>query len=251
MDTSTAVLNDIPGLAALSQAYGTLFIVDGVCAVAGESLRMSEWGVDLALTASQKAIGVPPGLALVVASQKAVAAFRARSTPVLNYYADWTNWLPIMEAYEARKPAYFATPSVNLIYALNVSLNQILAEGMDARFARHAAIGRACRAGILAMGMGMVPLKEEFAANTLTAPRYPQGIEGAKLLAAINKAGVILAGGLHPANKNEYFRIGHMGSCTIGDLLATTGAIELGLAECGYHAPNSGVAAVLNSYSQA
>lgn len=250
VDTSTAVINDIKGLSGLSRAYGALFIVDGVCAVAGEELRMSEWGVDLALTASQKAIGVPPGLALVVASQKAIAAFKARKTPVQNYYADWTNWLPIMEAYEARKAAYFATPAVNLVHALNISLSQILAEGMDARFARHAAIGRACRTAIKTMGLGMVPLEEAYAANTLTAPRYPQAVDGSKLLAAVNRAGVILAGGLHPANKNEYFRIGHMGACSIGDLLATVGAIEHGLKECGYSIPSSGVAAALQAYYQ-
>ena len=67
VDTSTSVISDVQGLAALSRKYGTLLIVDGVCSVAGEELRMTDWGVDLALTASQKAIGVPPGLALVVA----------------------------------------------------------------------------------------------------------------------------------------------------------------------------------------
>jgi alanine-glyoxylate transaminase / serine-glyoxylate transaminase / serine-pyruvate transaminase len=248
VDTSTAVLNDIQGLAALSQKYGTIFVDDGVCAVAGEVLRMSDWGVDVALTASQKAIGVPPGLALVVASPRAMAAFSSRKTPVANYYADWTNWLPIMQAYEARKPAYFATPAVNLVYALNVSLGQILAEGMDARFARHAALGRASRAALRALGLGMVPVKEEYAANTLSAPRYPQGLDAAKFLAAVNKAGVILAGGLHPVNKAEYFRIGHMGACTVGDLLATFGAIEHGLAECGYQLPGSGLAAASQDY---
>jgi alanine-glyoxylate transaminase/serine-glyoxylate transaminase/serine-pyruvate transaminase len=251
VDTSTGVINDIAGLAALSRKYNTLFLVDGVCAVAGEELRMSEWGVDLALTASQKAIGVPPGLALVMAGKRAVAAFKARKTPVLNYYADWTNWLPIMEAYEARKAAYFATPAVNLVYALNVSLGQILEEGMEARFARHAALSRACKTAICALGLGQVPTKPEFAANTLSAPRYPQGLETAKFLPAVSKAGIILAGGLHPAIKTEYFRIGHMGACTIGDILATVGAVEQGLAEIGYTVPASGVAAAQKSYYQA
>ncbi len=131
VDTSTGVITDVQGLAALSRKAGTLFIVDGVCSVAGEDLRMTEWGVDLALTASQKAIGVPPGLALLVAGPRALQAFKSRKSPVLNYYADWNNWLPIMEAYEARKAAYFATPAVNLVNALNVSLGQILAEGMQ------------------------------------------------------------------------------------------------------------------------
>jgi alanine-glyoxylate transaminase / serine-glyoxylate transaminase / serine-pyruvate transaminase len=251
VDTSTGVISDVRGLAGLCQKYGTLLIVDGVCSVAGEELRMTDWGVDLALTASQKAIGVPPGLALLVAGQRAIEAFKKRKSPVFSYYADWNNWLPIMEAYEARKAAYFATPAVNLVNALNVSLGQILVEGMETRFARHQKIGQACKAGLAAMGLGQIPLKPEYAAHTLSAPRYPQGVEGAKLLAAVNRAGVILAGGLHPSCKAEYFRIGHMGACTLGDLLATVGAVEQGLNECGYNAKGSGVAAVLQEYRTA
>ena len=118
----------------------------------------------MALTASQKAIGVPPGLALVVAGPRAMEAFRARKTPVRNYYADWTNWLPVMQAYEARKPAYFGTPAVNLVFALNVSLGQILAEGWrrasPATGARPRLPGRhrGARAGAGArLGRGMPP----------------------------------------------------------------------------------------------
>ncbi len=250
VDTSTAVLNDVQGLAALSRKYGTIFIADGVCAVAGEELRMSAWGVDVAFTASHKAVGVPPGLALAVAGPRAMDAFKARKTPVLNYYADWNNWLPIMQAYEARKVAYFGTPAVNLVAALNVSLGQILSEGMDARFARHQALSRACKAGITAMGLGQVPLCPEYAAHTLTAPRYPQGVDGGKLLSACGRAGIILAGGLHPSNKTEYFRIGHMGANTVGDVLATVGAVENALVECGYAPSASGVEAALKAYYQ-
>jgi len=245
VDTSTGVLADIKGLSALARKRGVLMVVDGVCSVAGEELRMAEWGVDLALTASQKAIGVPPGLALVMAGKRAMAAFRSRKSAPSNYYADWGNWLPVMEAYEARKPAYFATPAVNLVNALDVSLGQILAEGMEARFARHRRIGMACKQAMKALGLGQIPLKPDYAANTLSAPRYPAGVEGPKFLAAAGRAGVILAGGLHPACKAEYFRIGHMGACTPGDLLATVGAIEKALAECGYSPPASGVAAAL------
>ena len=101
VDTSTAVLADVRGLAGLARQYGALVVVDGVCSVAGEELRMDDWGVDLALTASQKAIGVPPGLALLVAGSRALEAFKRRKTPVQNYYADWTHWLPVMQAYDA------------------------------------------------------------------------------------------------------------------------------------------------------
>ncbi len=251
VDTSTGVLTNVQGLAALARQYDTLIVVDGVCSVAGEELRMTEWGVDLALTASQKAVGVPPGLALLVAGPRALAAFKARTTPVLNFYADWTNWLPVMEAYEARKPAYFGTPAVNLIAALNVSLGLILKEGMEARFARHRAIGAACQAAIAALGLGQVPLSPDIAAHTMTAPRFPAGVGAAELLPKITAAGVMLAGGLHPAIRAEYFRIGHMGVVTQDDLLATIGALEIGLAQCGYaFEKGAGVAAVMREFCQ-
>jgi len=241
VDTSTGVLADVRSLAALGQRYGTLVIVDGVCSLAGEELNMDAWGVDVAFTASQKAVGVPPGLALLVAGPRALKALNARKTPVGSYYSDWNNWLPVMEAYESRKGAYFGTPAVNLVFALQVSLGQILQEGLAARFARHERISRACKAGIAALGLGQVPLNTAIAAHTMTAPRFPVGISGADLLPKIAKAGITLAGGLHAAIKNEYFRIGHMGAVTPGDVLATLGAIETALTACG-HPIESGVA---------
>ncbi len=251
VDTSTAVITDVKVLAQLAQQYGALSIVDGVCAVAGEELRMSEWGVDVALTASQKAISVPPGLALVVAGPRALQSFKARKTPVMSYYSDWTNWLPIMEAYEGRKPSYFGTPAVNLVFALNVSLDQILKEGLDARFKRHRALGAAVQAALKSLELDQVPTQAEFAAHTLSAPRYPQGITPADLLPKVQKAGVTLAGGLHPAIRAEYFRIGHMGPTNSGDVLATIGAIETALQQCGYtFASGSGVAAAQTAYQQ-
>lgn len=234
VDTSTGVLADVKDLAALGKKYGALVVVDGVCSVAGEALDMDAWGVDVAFTASQKAVGVPPGLALLVASPKAIDALKARKTPVGSYYADWNNWLPVMQAYEARKAAYFGTPAVNLVFALNVSLGQILQEGLEPRFARHARISQAVKAGIAALGMGQVPQNDAVAAHTMTAPRFPAGVAGSDLIPAVGRAGVTLAGGLHADIKNEYFRIGHMGAVTQGDVLATLSAIESGLAACGY-----------------
>jgi len=244
VDTSTGVRVDPQPLGALGQEYGVLTVLDGVCSVAGEELRQEAWGIDLALTASQKAIGVPPGLALLVAGPRAMDAWRTRHTPVGNYYADWSRWLPIMEAYEARRPSYFGTPPVNLICALNVSLGQILAEGMEARFARHRRLGEACKAAIGALGLDQVPSDPAHAAATLTAPYYPEGITGPDLLPKVKAAGAILAGGLHPQIKARYFRIGHMGATKPGDLLATIGALETGLHGCGYaFEPGVGVAA--------
>jgi alanine-glyoxylate transaminase/serine-glyoxylate transaminase/serine-pyruvate transaminase len=234
VDTSTAVLVDPRPIGQLGRKYGVLTILDGVCSVAGEELRQEAWGIDVVLTASQKAIGVPPGLALVVVGPEAMAVWRKRKTPVSNYYADLTNWLPIMEAYEARKPGYFGTPAVNLICALHVSLGQILEEGMEKRFLRHKRIGDACKRAIDVLGLKQVPTGLGHAASTMTAPFYPEGITGLELLPKVKEAGVVLAPGLHPDIKADYFRIGHMGAVRPGDILAVVGALEKGLAGCGY-----------------
>jgi len=233
VDTSTAVAADVKALAEIGREHDVLVIVDGVCSIAGEEMRQAAWGIDLALTASQKAIGVPPGLALVMAGPRAMKAFRERESPVVSYYSDWTKWLPIMEAYEARETGYFGTPAVNLIWALNVSLGQILAEGMDARFKRHKRVSRAVKAAVAALGMGQVPARAELAANTLTAPYFPDGVDRS-VLGHIREAGVMLAGGLHPEIKSRYFRIGHMGVVNQSDVMATISAVEQGLAEAGH-----------------
>jgi alanine-glyoxylate transaminase/serine-glyoxylate transaminase/serine-pyruvate transaminase len=243
VDTSTAVLTDVRALAALGRRHGVLVVVDGVCSVAGEVLRQEEWGVDLTLTASQKALGVPPGLALVVAGPRAMDAFYRRKAEVGSYYADWTQWLPIMEAYEARRPAYFGTPPINLIWALNVSLGQILDEGLEARFARHRRLSAAFKAAMAGLGLSQVPVSPAVAANTLTAPYYPEGVD-ASLLAHVSREGAMLAGGLHTAIRARYFRIGHMGAVTASDILSTVGAIERGLAAAGHRfPPGAGLAA--------
>jgi alanine-glyoxylate transaminase/serine-glyoxylate transaminase/serine-pyruvate transaminase len=243
VDTSTAVGANVKALSELGRRHGVLVVVDGVCSVAGEEMHQEAWGIDLALTASQKAIGVPPGLALMVVGPRAMEAFHNRKTPVGCYYADWTQWLPIMESYEARKPSYYGTPAVNLIWALNVSLGQILDEGMEARFARHRRLSDAFKAAVGALGMAQVPVSADKTATTLTAPYFPDGVDRS-LLGHVKAAGVIAAGGLHPEIKARYFRVGHMGVVSASDILTTVGAIEFGLAQVGYKfEPGSGLAA--------
>jgi len=236
VDTSTAVKVDPEPIGKLGQKYNVLTILDGVCSVAGEEIKQDEWGIDVVLTASQKAIGVPPGLALLVVSERAMNVWKNRKTLVANYYADWSNWLPIMNAYADRKPSYFGTPAVNLVAALEVSLKIILEEGMDARIKRHEKVAQAFREAFRSLGLKMIPQNDSVCANTLSAPYYPEGVDGASLLKEIANAGVILAGGLLPEIKGNYFRIGHMGSVNQGDVLATIGAIEASLQKCGYQA---------------
>lgn len=233
VDTSTGVAAPVKELAALGKKHGALVIVDGVCATGGEVMKQDEWGIDVALTASQKAIGVPPGLALLVAGPAAMDKFKNRKTPVQNFYADWHEWLPIMQSYEARKPSYFGTPAVNLVWGLNVSLKEILKEGVDVRFARHTKLGGAFKAAVQALGLKQVPVRPDLYAATLSAIYYPDGVD-ASMLKHIDDAGVIVAGGLHPAIKTKYFRVGHMGAVTGADILATVGAMETGLMKAGY-----------------
>ncbi|MBN1904430.1 MAG: alanine--glyoxylate aminotransferase family protein [Deltaproteobacteria bacterium] len=233
VDTSTAVKVEPEPIGELGQKYNVITILDGVCSVAGEEIRQQEWGIDVVLTASQKAIGVPPGLALLVASGRAMEKFRKRKSPVGNYYADWTNWLPVMQAYENRKPAYFGTPAVNLVAALNISLQQILKEGLENRFVRHKRTGQAFRSAMNELGLKHIP-DEGCAANTLSAPRYPQGVSPAAFLGEAGKEGVVIAGGLHPEIRNEYFRVGHMGKVSAEDVITTVAAIEKALGKCGH-----------------
>ncbi len=234
VDTSTGILVDPEPIAKLAQKYNTLSILDGVCSVAGEEIKQDEWGLDVVLTGSQKAIGVPPGLALLIASQKAMEVWKNRKAPVQNYYADWNNWLPIMTAYEERRPSYFGTPAVNLIVALETSLKIICKEGMEKRVKRHQNLAKAFRAGITSLNLEILPKRNEIAANTLTAVYYPKGIEGAALLSKIASHDIILAGGLLAELKTAYFRVGHMGSVSSNDLIAVLSALEIALLELGH-----------------
>ena len=234
VDTSTGILVDPKPIAHLAKKYNALSILDGVCSVAGEALNQDEWGLDVVLTGSQKAIGVPPGLALLMASQKAMDVWKKRKTPVSNYYADWNNWLPIMSAYEERRPSYFGTPAVNLIVALETSLKIICKEGMSERVKRHQSLAKAFRAGITALNLKILPKTNLVAANTLTAVYYPKGIDGAALSAKMVDSNVIIAGGLLPEIKATYFRIGHMGSVSANDLIAVLAALERALIALGH-----------------
>jgi len=233
VDTSTGVRAPVEAVARLAQAHGALMVVDGVCAVGGEELRQDAWGVDVCLTASQKALGAPPGLALVMAGPRALAARRAKKVPAASLYLDFLEWLPIMEGYERGAPQYFATPPVNIVLALDVALGQLLGEGVEARFARHGRMAAAFRAGCRALGLALLPARDAIAASTLSAVYYPAGVD-ASLVGRVRAEGIAIAGGLHPEAKAKYFRVGHMGAMQASDVLAVVGALERALAGGGH-----------------
>ena len=210
VDTSTGVRVDPEPLCRAAREAGILSVFDGVCATAGERFEMAAWDADVYFTASQKAIGLPPGLALLVASERALAARRDRKAPPPPLFLDWDSWLPIHRAYEERRPSYFATPATSLVMALEAGLAEILEGGVEARIAAHTRAAEALRAAWRALGLRFVPRSEAVTANTLSALLFPEGID-ASLLAKIAARGVTVAGGLHPAVRTTSFRVGHMG----------------------------------------
>ena len=234
VDTSTGILIDPKSIAKLAKKHNVLSILDGVCSVAGEEIKQEDWEIDIVLTASQKAIGVPPGLALLVASKKAIQIWENRKTPVQNYYSDWENWLPIMHAYQERRPSYFGTPPVNLIAALETSLKIIEKEGIENRVNRHQKLASAFRSAIISLGLHILPSHEKIAANTLTAIYYPEKVNGSDFISKMNDYDIIIAGGLLPSIKTTYFRIGHMGSVSKKDFIATLSALEYALHKTGH-----------------
>ncbi|CAM3252389.1 alanine--glyoxylate aminotransferase family protein [Filibacter tadaridae] len=212
-DTSTGVVADLDMLVPIIKKHGALVILDGVCATAAMDEDMSkEYGnpdykIDVVLSGSQKAIGVPPGLAIVTFNQTALTA-RKQIERVSAYYCDIQNWIPVMH-----DPAnYFATPPVNLIYGYVEGMRLVLEEGMDKRVVRHNAFGKAVRTALKEYGMKPLAV-EEVAASTLSCIVYPEGVDDAAFRRTLAKKGIIVAGALaHLAGKA--FRIGHMGNTT-------------------------------------
>lgn len=232
VDTSTGVKVDVSELSRLAQEHGALVVVDGVCSIGGEDFQGDAWGVDVGLTASQKALGAPPGLAIVNVAPRARSVREARRTPFTGYFTDWLNWLPVMESYEGDSPAYFGTPAISLLASLNVALNAATREGLPARFARHARISRAFKAGVEALGFANVAAPGA-RANTLTVARFPSGV-GDDLIDAIAAEGVSVARPIHPTLRGKAMRVGHMGAAGSAEILLTLAAIERGLHRIGH-----------------
>ncbi|EJD48007.1 PLP-dependent transferase [Auricularia subglabra TFB-10046 SS5] len=220
VDTSTAVLSNIKEVSQTVRKVSpsTLVVVDAVCSVASEEIRFDDWDLDVVISASQKGIGIPPGLSVLMASERAMNVFHSRASPPTSYYASWKKWLPIMQAYDKGSAAYFATPPTNLIYALHTSLSTITkgSPSLEERFALHRSASERIKKEVASLGLKQVPLKPEFAANGMTAVYFPEGVTAADVVPQLLKHNIVVAGGLHKDIKEKYFRIGHMG-VTVAD----------------------------------
>jgi alanine-glyoxylate transaminase/serine-glyoxylate transaminase/serine-pyruvate transaminase len=170
---------------------------------------------------------------IMALSERAISKLKERKAAPTSYFADLNKWLPIMEAYEQGRPSYFATPAVSLIIALNVSLKQILKTDLKERFKVHREVSEKVKNQLLEWNLKLVPLDRKYAANSLTAVYYPEGVKATDFLPLVTKQGIVIAGGLHKAIAPSYFRIGHMGISAVetnrGHVVKTLEAIKVAL----------------------
>jgi len=247
VDTSTGVLADLETLVPLCKQYGALVILDGVCATAAVPEDMGyDYGdgarLDVVLTGSQKAIGIPPGLAIVAFSEKALAA-RTALGKVNAYYADIWNWLPIM-----KDPSkYFATPAVNMLYAYRRALEIIHVEGLPVRYARHRRNGIAVRKALSALNLQ--PLADEsMAAPTLTCFLYPPQVDDIVFRKNLAGKGLVVAGSL-ASLAGKAFRMGHMGNVETSELRRAIALIGKALIKQGQEVDVDAALAIFDDYT--
>jgi serine---pyruvate transaminase len=224
-ETSTGTVNDIEGFARATK--GVVSIVDAVSGLGACPLRTDEWGVDVVVAGSQKALMTPPGLGFVSVSEKAMRAHEESTMP--RYYFDWT---AAKKAYAKTPPQTAWTPAVSVIIQLDVALQQLLDEGVENVFERHVLLGRAARAGIKGMGLGLFGPDEDLN-SAVTAAWVPEGVDGKQFVKMLfREHGIQVAGGQGPM-EGRIFRIGHCGYFDAYDIIATIAAAELALESLG------------------
>ena len=222
-ETSTAVLADVEGIGKVVAPTGACLVVDGISAVGAVPLRTDAWGVDMLVVGSQKALLLPPGLAFLSVSPKAWA--RVEAAPRRAFYFD----LAAARKAQAKGDTPY-TPANTLVAALGKSLARLRAEGIEAVWARHAALAEATRAAAEALGLALLASSPS---NSVTAIFMPDGVDADEVRKVLRgKFGVVVAGGQEQL-KGRIIRIGHIGYIDALDTLGALAALEIALAELG------------------
>ena len=231
VETSSGVANPIDEIGEVVKEAGALFIVDTVASLGGMEVKQDKWGINVNCACTQKCLGAPPGVSIVSLDREALEILERRETPVATFYGDLKGWLPVVEDPYSN---YRSTHPVSLVYALEEALNQIFAEGLRNRYRRHRVIAEAFRRAMKAIGLRILA-KPGFEADTVTAVLYPEGlgIDDVEFRREVERRKVLIAYGYGPL-RGRSFRVGHMGSVTANDVLATIGAIEAALKKFGY-----------------
>ncbi|MBI4391715.1 MAG: alanine--glyoxylate aminotransferase family protein [candidate division NC10 bacterium] len=223
-ETSTGVLNDIEAIAAIVRKTPALLVVDAVTSLGVVDVPTDDWGVDVMVAASQKAIMLPPGLAFACLSERAWAAAGRARLP--RYYFDF-----LTERKSQAKHQTAWTPAVSLVAGLKVALELMQAEGLEAIFARHERLAAATRAAATALGL---TLFAERPTPAVTAVKVPEGLDGGAVVRLLrDKHGISIAGG-QGSMRGKIFRIASLGYADAYDVLTGIAALEFTLAELGY-----------------
>ena len=218
-ETSTGVMNPIAELAAAIRDASpeSLILVDSVSGLGAVPFEMDAWGVDLVVTGSQKAWMSAPGLAMIAASERGWAATETATMP--RFYLDLRSH---RESAAAGQTPF--TPAIAVVYQVDEGLRLMAAEGRDGIFARHEACAAASRAGLRALGFELLA-DDRVASKTVTAAKMPDGHEWKPFNAAIKSHGVVLAGGQGKLT-GKIFRLGHLGSVTVDEILGAFAVLE-------------------------
>lgn len=211
-ETSTGVMNPIKEIGQVIKKYPeVVFIVDTVSSAAGTKIEVDNWGIDICITSTQKAIGLPPGMAICTFSEKAKE--RAEKVKFRGFYLDL---LSLYKYIKKKDYQYPSTPSISHMYALDYQLNYIInEEGLENRFTRHLEMAKIVREW--AQKYFEIFPEEGYISNTLTAVKNTRNIDVAALNKELGERGFQISNGYGDL-KDKTFRIAHMADCTIEDI---------------------------------
>ena len=239
-ETSTGLTNPLRELARAGRDAGRIVVVDGVSSISSIDIETDAWGIDVAVSGSQKGWMAPPGIALVSVSERAWEQQAKSRAP--RFYFDWKEaktW--------ADKGMTPFTPAIPVAYALQEGLHMLEEEGLDNVYERHARLARATQAGLVALGFQLYAA-DGYRSNTVTSALPPHGLDVNALRKLLNdKYAVVIAGGQGKMN-GKMVRVGHLGAIAEGDVVQVLWAMEQALEELDI-APADGraVAAATNS----
>ena len=223
-ETSTSVLHDVRGYAAVTRGTDAILVVDAVSSLGIAELDMDAWGVDLVVSGSQKGLMLPPGLGFCALSDKAWAKNATARLP--RYYFD----LAAERKTVVKNEAHF-TPAVSIVVGLRTVLQMLEREGLANVFKRHDRLARATRAGVEALGLGL--FCKATPSPAVTAVAAPPGVDSELIVKAYSQAHNITIAGGQGEMKGTVFRLGHMGYAAEFDVIASLAALEQVLADLG------------------
>ena len=223
-ETSTGVLHDVRGYAAVTRASDALLIVDAVSSLGIADLPMDAWGVDVVVAGSQKGLMLPPGLGFCALGDRAWA--RTRTSTLPKYYLNLTEERRCV----VKNEAHF-TPAVSIVVGLRQVLRMLEREGLPNVFRRHDRLARATRAGAEALGLAL--FARATPSPAVTAVVAPPGVDSERIVAAYSAAHNITIAGGQGEMKGTLFRLGHMGYAAELDVIVALAALEQVLADLG------------------